>query len=100
MSQSGTGFKSTSQRNFLKKKKIEEYSCIQKDETAIKAGSSELIWLMGCLSNQSIKKSFNRYIKRTKHVCSSRTISVSGCKQVWNTFCFHQRWRYLVSTSM
>ena len=28
-----------------KNKKIKEYSCIQKDETAIKAGSSELIWL-------------------------------------------------------
>ncbi len=32
-------------RKYLKNKKIPEYSCIQKDETAIKAGSSELIWL-------------------------------------------------------
>jgi putative transposase len=32
-------------KRHLKKKKIKEYSCIQKDETAIKAGSSELIWL-------------------------------------------------------
>jgi putative transposase len=29
----------------IKKKKIKEYSCIQKDETAIKAGSSDLVWL-------------------------------------------------------
>jgi transposase-like protein len=28
-----------------KKRKIKEYSCIQKDETVVKAGSSELIWL-------------------------------------------------------
>jgi putative transposase len=32
-------------RKYLKNKKIQEYSCIQKDETAIKAGSSESIWL-------------------------------------------------------
>jgi putative transposase len=32
-------------RKYLKNKKIKEYSCIQKDETAIKASSSELIWL-------------------------------------------------------
>jgi putative transposase len=32
-------------RRYLKNKKIKEYSCIQKDETAIKDGSSELIWL-------------------------------------------------------
>jgi hypothetical protein len=32
-------------RKYFKNKKIQEYSCIQKDETAIKAGSSELIWL-------------------------------------------------------
>ena len=31
-------------RKYLKNKKIKEYSCIQKDETAIKAGS-ELVWL-------------------------------------------------------
>jgi putative transposase len=31
-------------RKYFKNKKIQEYSCIQKDETAIKAGS-ELIWL-------------------------------------------------------
>ncbi len=30
---------------YRKNKKILEYPCIQKDETAIKAGSSELIWL-------------------------------------------------------
>jgi hypothetical protein len=32
-------------RKYQKNNKIKEYSCIQKDETAIKAGSSELIWL-------------------------------------------------------
>jgi hypothetical protein len=32
-------------KRHLKKKKIKEYSCIQKDETAIKAGYSELIWV-------------------------------------------------------
>ena len=32
-------------KRFSHKKEIKEYSCIQKDETAIKAGSSELIWL-------------------------------------------------------
>ncbi len=32
-------------RKYLKNKKIPEYSGIQKDETAIKAGSTELIWL-------------------------------------------------------
>ena len=32
-------------KKYRKNKKIPEYSCIQKDETAIKAGSSELIWL-------------------------------------------------------
>jgi hypothetical protein len=31
-------------RKYLKNKKIKEYSCIQKNEIAIKAGS-ELIWL-------------------------------------------------------
>jgi transposase-like protein len=31
-------------RKYFKNKKIQEYSCIQKDETVIKAGS-ELIWL-------------------------------------------------------
>ncbi len=30
---------------YRKNKKILEYPCIQKDETAIKVGSSELIWL-------------------------------------------------------
>jgi putative transposase len=30
---------------YLKNKKIKKYSCIPKDETAIKVGSSELIWL-------------------------------------------------------
>ena len=30
---------------YRKNKKILEYYCIQKDETTIKAGSSELIWL-------------------------------------------------------
>ncbi len=32
---------------YLKSKKIQEYSCIQKDETAIKAGSSELTCFCG-----------------------------------------------------
>jgi putative transposase len=32
-------------KKYRKNKKILEYSCIQKDETAINAGSSELIWL-------------------------------------------------------
>jgi putative transposase len=32
-------------RKYFKNTKIQEYSCIQKDETAIKAGSSELIGL-------------------------------------------------------
>ena len=32
-------------KKYCKNKKILEYSCIQKDETAIKVGSSELIWL-------------------------------------------------------
>jgi putative transposase len=32
-------------KKYRKNKKIKEYPCIQKDETAIKAGSSELIWL-------------------------------------------------------
>jgi putative transposase len=32
-------------RRYLKNKKIKEYSCIQKDETAIKPGYSELTWL-------------------------------------------------------
>jgi hypothetical protein len=32
-------------KKYRKNKKILEYSCIQKDETAIKAGSSELIWI-------------------------------------------------------
>ncbi len=32
-------------KKYRKNKKILEYPCIQKDETAIKVGSSELIWL-------------------------------------------------------
>jgi hypothetical protein len=32
-------------KRHLKDKKIKEYSCIQKDDTLIKADSSELIWL-------------------------------------------------------
>ncbi len=43
MSQSGTGFKSTSQRDFLTRKKLKNI-LYTNDETAIKAGS-ELIWL-------------------------------------------------------
>ena len=41
MYQSGPGYKNTNQR-YHNKKKIREYII---DETAIKAGSSELIWL-------------------------------------------------------
>ena len=41
----GIGFQKYKPNKYHKNKKIPEYSCIQKDETAIKVGS-ELIWLV------------------------------------------------------
>ncbi len=74
MYQSGIGYKSTNLEKYLKNKKIKEYSCIQKDETAIKAGS-ELIWLWVVIEPKHKEILCISYIKRAKYVCS-RTISV------------------------
>ncbi len=50
-----------------KKKKINEYSCVQKDEAAVKAGS-ELIWLDWVSKPKN--KEFFRYTYQKREICS------------------------------
>ncbi len=84
-------------KRFQKKRKIKEYSCIQKDETVIKAGS-ELIWLWVVIEPTD-KEILSFKISKEKHVCGGGVNSVSSGRQVWKKSNFNRRW-YLVSTSM
>jgi putative transposase len=70
-------------KRHLKKKKIKEYSCIQKDETAIKAGSSELIWLWWVIIEPKHKEILAMDISKERNmfICHYWTISLSEVVQ-------------------
>ena len=75
----GTGYKSTNQRKYHqeKKKDIDEYPCIQKDETAVKVGF-ELIWIWVAIIEPKDKEilSFDISKERNMFVAFERFLSI------------------------
>jgi transposase-like protein len=51
-----------------KKKKVSEYSCIQKDETIIKAGS-EYIWLRVAIIEPKDKEILGMSVSKERQIC-------------------------------
>ncbi len=66
----------TSKNIIYKKKKVSEYSCIQKDETIIKAGS-EYIWLWVAIIEPKDKEILGMSISKERNmfVASERFLS-------------------------
>jgi hypothetical protein len=83
---SGSGFRSSSLENIIKKKRIAE--CIV-DETLIKVGS-ELAWHRVAIESKPPNSRTNR-IQGEKHVCH-RTFSVKHCHRPWKTPSFNRWW--------
>jgi transposase-like protein len=81
-----------------KKKKIEEYSCIQNDETGIKAGSSELIGLW-IVIEPIYKEILVVDISKERNMFVVERYLSNVIKRVWKMSCLNRLW-YLVSTSM
>ena len=82
-------------KKYLKKRKIQEYII---DETAIKVGSSELIWLWVVIESKNKEILATDISKKRNHIYC-QTISVSCNKQVWKTPSF-LRWWYMVPANM
>ncbi len=65
----GTGYKNIFLRKYLsKKKKISEYSCIQKDETVIKVGS-KYIWVWVATIELESKEILGMSISKERQIC-------------------------------
>ncbi len=82
MYQSDTGFKSTDQKKFYNKNKIQEYII---DETAIKTGS-ELIWLWVVIEPEN-KQILSFHISKEQNMFVAERF-LSHVLDVWKTSSF------------
>ena len=78
-----------------KKRKIDGYII---DETLIKVGSSEYIWLWVIIEPKD-KEILATNISKERNMFVARAFSITYCKRIWSTFCFNRWWWHLVSTT-
>ena len=78
-----------------KKRKIDGYII---DETLIKVGSSEYIWLWVIIEPKD-KEILAIDISKERNMFVARAFSITYCKRIWSTFCFNRWWWHLVSTT-
>jgi transposase-like protein len=81
-------------KRYFKNKKIQEYII---DETAIKTGSYELIWLWVVIESKNKEILATDISKKRNISIAKRFLSCS--KKVWIT-CYFIRWWYMVPPSM
>jgi putative transposase len=70
---------------FTKKRKIDGYII---DETLIKVGSSEYIWLWVIIEPND-KEILAIDISKERNMFVARAFSIPYCKRIWSTFCFN-----------
>jgi len=68
-----------------KKRKIDGYII---DETLIKVGSSEYIWLWVIIEPKD-KEILATNISKERNMFVARAFSITYCKRIWSTFCFN-----------
>jgi putative transposase len=68
-----------------KKRKIDGYII---DETLIKVGSSEYIWLWVIIEPND-KEILAIDISKERNMFVARAFSITYCKRIWSTFCFN-----------
>jgi len=78
-----------------KKRKIDGYII---DETLIKVGSSEYIWLWVIIEPKD-KEILAIDISKERNMFVAEAFSITYCKRIWSTFCFNRWWWHLVSTT-